>query len=95
MSYISAIRQGESVLVWERNDEGRELKTFPAPYYFYIKSELGIDWINGGTRHPDQFTSMYGDTLDRWDFNHSRDMYKAKQDCESGDAEMFESDIPV
>ena len=65
MSYISAIRQGENVLVWERNNpEYRELKTYPAPYYFYMKSELVVDWINGGTLTAG-FESMYGDKLDR------------------------------
>ena len=84
MSYISAIRQGDNVLVWERTDEGhRDLKTFEAPYYFYVKSNEG------------EHLSMYGDKLARFDFNHSREFYKAKQECESNDIEMFESDIPV
>jgi DNA polymerase elongation subunit (family B) len=83
MSYISAIRQGESVLVWERTDEGRELKMFDAPYYFYVKSNEG------------EHLSMYGDKLARFDFDRSREFHQAKQECESNGIEMFESDIPV
>lgn len=95
MSYISAIRQGESVLVWERSEDGRKLKKFDAPYYFYVKTSLDLDRIPGGIRHPDQFTSMYGDKLDRWDFEHSRQFHYAKNELESSEIELFESDIPV
>jgi hypothetical protein len=81
MSYISAIRRQDEVLVWERTNEGRDIKTYPAPFYFY-------------TPDPDgKFTSIYGDKLTRWDFNTSREFYAAKSECESGHVKMFESDI--
>lgn len=82
MSYISTIRTGDDVLVWERTEEGRELKTFRAPYYFYVKSDKG------------NHVSMYGDKLMRYDFDTSAEFQRARQECDSSDIEMFESDLP-
>lgn len=82
MSYISALRAKDDVLVWERNENGRELKTYRAPYYFYVKSEDG------------NFTSMYGDKLVRQDFKVSSEFQRARDDNASYGIEMFESDIP-
>lgn len=82
MSYISAIRTGDDVLVWERNENGRELKTFRAPYYFYTKSEDG------------EYTSLYGDKLTRHDFKIAPEFQQARNDKTSSGIEMFESDIP-
>jgi len=81
MSYISAIRQGDNVIVWERSEEGRTTKLFKAPYYFYVKSTEG------------DHTSMYGEKLSRMDFDNARDFYQAKKVCEERDIVMFESDI--
>ena len=83
MSYISAIRQGEDVLVWERVNGERVIKTHRAPYYFYIKDKNG------------EHTSMYGDSLTRLDFDCSKEMYVARKQYEGTNVEMFESDIPV
>lgn len=83
MSYISAIRRRDEVIVWERNENGREVKTFPAPYYFYTKDPDG------------SFTSLYGDSLVRHDFSSSVEMSQARGECEGSRIEMFESDIPV
>ena len=81
MSYISAIRKQDEVLVWERTEEGRDIKTYPAPFYFY-------------TPDPDgKYTSIYGDKLTRWDFDTSREFYTAKNECESNHVKMFESDV--
>lgn len=83
MSYISAIRVGEDVLVWERTEHGRDLKTYRAPYYFYTKDKRGT------------YTSMYGDTLTRHDFDNSREFFEARRKNQDARTEMFESDIPA
>ncbi len=83
MSYISAIRINDDVLVWERNEHGREVKTYRAPYYFYVKHDKG------------EYTSMYGDKLTRYDFDTAPEFQRARQDCESSGLELFESDIPA
>ena len=86
MSYISAIRTGDDVLVWERVPEGtgfvREQRTIRAPYYFYVKDEDG------------DYTSMYGDKLRRCDYNTAPEMQRARTENESYGTQMFESDIP-
>lgn len=82
MSYISAIRTGDDVLVWERSEHGRDLKTYQAPYHFYVKSEEG------------DYTSIYGDRLVRFDFDTSAEFQRARGECEASGIEMFESDIP-
>ena len=84
MSYISAVKKRDDVIVWERDNEGnRIVKTFPAPYYFYVKDPDG------------EYTSMYGDKLSRFDFDTSSEMYQARGECEGSRIEMFESDIPA
>ncbi|MBT8439442.1 MAG: hypothetical protein KJO91_06915, partial [Gammaproteobacteria bacterium] len=82
MSYISAIKTNDDVLVWERTEEGRELQTYRAPYYFYVDAKDG------------EYESIYGDKLTRHDFNTAADFQRAKQDCVSSGVRMFESDIP-
>ncbi len=83
MSYISTIRRGDNVLVWERNEEeGRDLKTYPAPFYLYVDDPDG------------EYTSMYGDTLERHDFDNSRDFRFAKNQFRDRGYATFESDIP-
>lgn len=85
MSYISAYKPKsvDSVIVWERSENGREVKTFDAPYYFYVRDDKG------------DYTSMYGDKLSRVDFTTSSEFYAAKTKCKDARLEMFESDIPV
>jgi len=84
MSYISAIRTGDEVLVWERTpcSEKRELQAYPAPYYFYVRDEDG------------EFTSLYGDRLTRYDFHTASEFQSARAHNQASDIEMFESDIP-
>jgi DNA polymerase elongation subunit (family B) len=82
MSYISAIRRRDEVYVWERTNKGRELVTYPAPYYFYTKDPSG------------EYTSLYGDKLVRHDFDTSAEMAAARGECQGQRLQMFESDIP-
>lgn len=82
MSYISAINTGKDVLVWERTKFGREIKTYPSPYYFY-------------TRDPDgPYRSLYGDKLIRHDFTSQADFTKTRATLKSHNETLFESDIP-
>lgn len=82
MSYISAQRIKDDVLVWERNADGREVKYYQAPYYFYTKDPDG------------EYTSMYGDKLTKHEFATSKDFYEAKNHF-LGRGDLFESDIPA
>ncbi len=82
MSYISAIRINDEVIVWERTPTGRVSKRFRAPYYFYVKS------VNG------THETIYGDKVKRYDFPNSRAFQKAREEMHSDAIEMFESDIP-
>jgi len=81
MSYISALRKNDEVLVWERVNGDRVLRTFPAPYYFYVEDPNG------------EFTSMYGDKLSRFDFNTSAEFYDAKKKLQGARVTLWESDI--
>ena len=82
MSYISAIRDRDEVRVWERNGGKRELVTYPTPYYFFAPHQDG------------EYESIFGQKLMRHDFNSYQEMLRARQDCESNNIGMFESDIP-
>lgn len=82
MSYISAIRINDEVIVWERTPEGRVSKRFRAPYNFYVKSTKGTN------------ETIYGDKVKRYDFSTSREFQKAREDMQSSAIELFESDIP-
>jgi len=83
MSYINAIKRNNDVLVWERVDGKRRLKMYNAPYYFYTKSDQGT------------YTSMYGDKLERHDFNTGREFNEGRAKIASFGTELFESDIPI
>jgi DNA polymerase elongation subunit (family B) len=67
--------------VWERKDGKRDVLTFPAPYYFF-------------TPHKDgEYKSIFDQKLMRHDFETYQEMMRAKQECESDEVSMFESDI--
>lgn len=83
MSYVSAIRVNDEVIVWERTPKGRVSKRFSAPYNFYVKS-------NNPTHE-----TIYGDKVRRHDFSNSREFQKAREELKSDGIELFESDIPA
>ena len=83
MSYINAIKRNNDVLVWERVDGERKLVMHDAPYYFYTKAEHG------------EFTSLFGDKLERHDFNTGREFNAGRAQMSNYGAELFESDIPI
>lgn len=80
MSYISAIRIEDDVIVWERTEHGREAKFYRAPYYFYIEDPNG------------KYESMYGHKLSKVEVKHYGEYYKKKKEFESQGI-AFESDI--
>ena len=82
MGYISALHVKNDVVVWERTPEGREMVSYPAPYYFYVKDPDG------------KYTSMYDDKLSRMDFATSKEFNAARAECKNSGHVMFESDIP-
>ncbi len=81
MGYINAIKRNNDILVWERNDGQREIVNYRAPYYFYTKTKNG------------EYTSIYGDKLERHDFATSREYTAARAKFSGNGKELFESDI--
>jgi len=82
MGYINTTKINNDVLVWERNNGKREVVTHRAPYYFYTKSKNG------------QYTSIYGDKLERHDFATGKDFNIARSKFSGMGVKLFESDIP-
>jgi DNA polymerase elongation subunit (family B) len=87
MSYISAQRMRDEVIVWERGENGREVVTYPAPYYFFTPD-------TGDGKGTPGYTSIFGDKLVRHDFTSSSEMQQARASFEAARVPMFESDIP-
>ena len=102
MSYISAIRKNDEVIVWERTpEEGRTFKLFHAPYYFYLDASVGeYSFEKNGreyTIHPEREPYFYFKTnaeLRRYEFSRRDDYQRAREALQSDGIEMFESDIP-
>lgn len=82
MSYISAVRRGDEVYVWERTDAGRELKIYPAPFYFFVPSDEG------------EYVGLFGEKLQRLDFHTATEFNGAKLRLDDGKRRLYESDIP-
>jgi len=67
MSYITAQRIKEKVLVWERGDDGvRQCIDYKAPWYFYTESDSG------------DYTNIYGDKLIKHVFDSRKEFLNAK-----------------
>lgn len=83
MSYISTQLSHDfsEVMVWERTKEGRVLNRYPAPYYFYIKSESG------------DYNDLYGHSLTRLDFNSHGEFKRAQERYRLMGEQLYESDI--
>ena len=82
MSYVSALRKNDQILVWERTEQGRELKYFPAPYYFFVEDEDG------------DHTSIFGSKVTRYDFDRYDEFQQARQAARGEGLQLFESDLP-
>lgn len=81
MSYISALRKGEEVWVWERTEEGRRVVRYPAPYYFFLEDERG------------PYTSIFGDKLERHEFETYEEFQQARSQARMQGVRIFESDL--
>ena len=71
LNYVGAVFDwdSEKVLVWERDASGRNCVHYDAPYYFY-------------TPNPDgEFTSMYGEKLEKHEFGCKEEFELAKSRC--------------
>jgi DNA polymerase elongation subunit (family B) len=82
MSYISSIRKGNSVIVWERDESGRRAVSHKAPFYFYVEDLEGTE------------RSIFGTPLKRYDFDTYEDFVKSRTEYQSRRMRLYESDIP-
>lgn len=83
MSYISAIRRGDDVVIWERDENGRQQKVVPAPFEFYTKDPNGTH------------ESIYGDKLTHHQFETADEFVQARRSYDNGNTKTFEADIPA
>jgi DNA polymerase elongation subunit (family B) len=81
MSYISAWRTGNTVVVWERTEEGRFVKQYDAPYYFYAPHDDG------------KYKSIFGEQLGKITCKNWDDLQEAVISCERDKITTYESDI--
>jgi DNA polymerase elongation subunit (family B) len=83
MSYISAIRDRDEVIVWERIDGKRVVTRYPAEYYFYVPDANG------------EHESIFGDKVRKLSFENGSDFRDARARYESDNIRVFETDIPT
>lgn len=81
MSYINTELNGNSVFVWERTPEGRELKTFAAPWNMYVES-------NKGERE-----SLHGQRATFFEFEDRMELKAAVNYARNRGKKTFESDL--
>lgn len=83
MSYISTQLKNNEVFVWERCPITNEriLKTYTAPYYFYVEDPDG------------DVTTIYGTKVTKVEFKDSSSAYRAKQQYQEDKVKLWESDI--
>lgn len=84
MSYISATRVEDKVMVWERNEAGeRIVVSKDAPYYFYIDDENG------------EYRTIYGTPVSKVTYKTNQEFRNAKTSFEARKIRTWESDIPT
>lgn len=84
MTYISAgtTYDRSEVFVWERLDDGKRVRrTYPAPYYFFVRDEKG------------KFEDIYGHKLTRYDFGDYESFNQTAHRYKNDGQEVYESDI--
>lgn len=80
--YIYALKQKDTVKVWERIDRNkRVVKSYDAPYYFFIKSENG------------EHTDIYGNKLEKIECDSYNDFKQNVEYYKSIGEDIYESDI--
>jgi DNA polymerase elongation subunit (family B) len=84
MSYISAVKKDDKVIVWERTETGdRIVKDYKAPYYFYYDDEGG------------EYTTIFDTKVSKVEFTSGFKLSAAKKDFEARKIRTWESDIPA
>lgn len=84
MSYISAVKKDDRVIVWERTDTGeRVVKDFKAPYYFYYDDEDG------------EYTTIFGTKVSKVEYTSGFKLSAGKKEFEARGVRTWESDIPA
>ncbi|PPD55740.1 MAG: hypothetical protein CTY12_00340 [Methylotenera sp.] len=82
MSYISAITKDNYVTVWERDETGRNVVEYTAPYYFYVDDPRGKD------------RTIFDTPVKRIDCGDSRQaFYKKRNEFRDKGIKVWESDI--
>lgn len=108
MSYISAIRINDEVIVWERTKEGRDFKTFRAPYYFYAKQKDVDDFFDSGNvvstssgrnvnleeYYVGKAKTFKGEEVNKYEFPTASLFQPCRQALIGQGYKLFESDIP-
>jgi DNA polymerase elongation subunit (family B) len=108
MSYISAIRINDEVIVWERTPEGRDFKTFRAPYYFYARPEQIDDFFDRGNVietsdgrkidlhkfYEGTAVTFKGETVSKYEFPKANIFQPCRKALIDQGVPLFESDIP-
>lgn len=91
MSYISAIRINDDVIVWERGPEGRTFRTFRAPYYFYARP---TDWYDERTASEKPYLTYKGEEVYKYEFKTAKEFQILRSELINNQVPLFESDIP-
>lgn len=81
MSYISAWRMGNDVLVWERTEQGRITKQYKGIFEFYSQ------------RHDGEYTSIFDEKLIKHEFTNWNDFKDMRNMFTQGHVPLYESDI--
>lgn len=84
MSYISATRVDDKVVVWERSEaDERIVITRPSPYYFYVDDDEG------------EYRTIYDTRVRKVEFSTFAQLRKAKTEYERAEIRTWESDVPA
>jgi DNA polymerase elongation subunit (family B) len=81
MSYISATTINDDVIVWERDEHGRQAIPYSAPYMFYVDDPDG--------KHK----TIYGDSVTPIICTSERDFVSKKDRCKAEGFTLYEIDI--
>lgn len=79
-NYVGALRDwdNDAIVVWERTEQGRQRRTYHAPYYFYVPSESGA------------YRGLDGVALEKLVFDSEEEFKAAQRQYPV----KYESDIP-
>ena len=83
MGYVSAVRKGNEVIVWERINGKRSTRSFLAPWEFFIEDPNG------------EYVSMHNQRLAKVEFSSGYEFNQAKRSLSDQGFTIYESDIPA